>query len=140
MIAYRIFLASGGENAKKDYQVISCLTVFTLKTLVFKFKSFIHEVLLKYPSDDCYICVKANHVHFVMYLVCTLFTVIVFRSLYVLCIVLCLVSTVLDSAHCVHDIWNSMFQISCLFMPDMGSRIYNRPHMWSLVFWHSITG
>ena len=33
-----------------------------------------------------------------------------------------------------------MFQISCLFMPEMGSRIYNRPHLWSLVFWHSITG
>ena len=51
-----------------------------------------------------------------------------------------IVSTVLDSAHCVHDVWNSMFQISCLFMPEMGSRIYNRPHLWSLVFWHSITG
>ena len=61
-------------------------------------------------------------------------------SLYVLCILLCLVITVLDSARCVHDVWNSMFQISCLFMPEVGSRIYNRPHLWSLVFWQSITG
>ena len=58
------------------------------------------------------------------------------------CLVYCivLVSTVLDSAHCVHYVWNSMFQTSCLFMPEMGSRIYSRPHLWPLVFWHSISG
>ena len=56
--------------------------------------------------------VKANHVF--------LYVLVEVHCL-VYCIVL--VSTVLDSAHCVHYVWNSMFQTSCLFMPEMGSRI-----------------
>ena len=40
---------------------------------------------------------------------------------------MCLVSTVLDSAHCLHDVWNSMFQISCLFLPEIALEFTTGP-------------